>query len=89
MKVLLILSILLLFGISSAVIDLSGTSPKMAKGFAEANNLTSFQPWIMPTYGHYATEFWPDVDAMGRPNSLMLFMAADVAIPPSIENKRQ
>jgi hypothetical protein len=88
MKALLI-ALIFLVSMASAAIDLAGTNASMAKGFAEANNLTAFQPWIMPDYGHYATEFWSDVDAMGRPNSLMIFMAAENGIPPSIENKTQ
>lgn len=80
------MALILSLGLASAAFDISGVSPTMAKGLAEENNLTSFQPWILPPIGHYATEFLPDVDMFGRPNSLMLFMAADVGIPPSIEN---
>jgi len=85
----LLIALILLVGLSSAAIDLSGMPSSMAKGFSEANNLTSFEPWIIPAYGHYATEFWPELNDFGQPNSLMIFMAADVGIPPSVENKTQ
>jgi hypothetical protein len=83
---LLIIALILFMGASSAAIDLSGSSPSMAKGFAEANNLSTFQPWSFPAYGHYATEAWPDLNVNGLPNSLMTFMSADVAIPPDVIN---
>jgi len=80
------IALIFLVGMASAVVDLSGTSPDVAKGFAKANSLDGFSDWVLPAYGHYATEFWPDVDIYGRPNSLTTFIGADVPIPPSIQN---
>ena len=80
----LFLALILLVGAASAAIDLSGTSPDVAKAFATNNSLEGFTDWILPDYGHYATEFWQDTDELGRPTSLLNWSASVDLLPPSV-----
>jgi hypothetical protein len=86
MRTLIVLAALLFLGMAYAAIDLSGTSPDVAKSFATANSLDGFSDWVLPDFGHYTSEWWPEVDDLGRPLSLMNFSASTVGFPPSIDN---
>ena len=71
-------------GVITAV-DLSGTSPEVAKGFAANNSLDGFTDWLFPDYGHYASEYWQELDSLGRPMSLINFTGTVAPIPADIK----
>jgi hypothetical protein len=76
----------LIFLKANAAIDLSGTSPDVAKSFAKANDLNGFKDWVLPAYGHYNSEWELPLDMLGRPTSLMNWSGDITPLPANVIN---
>lgn len=66
-------------------LELSGSSPDMAKQFAADNSLVPFQHWIMQAFGPMQSEILPELDSFGRPTSILNYSTTIPDLPESVK----